>query len=38
VARGLDQPAIGLERLFHGDQVSIEPADLPRRQRTRDKD
>lgn len=31
--RGLDQPKVGLERLFDTDQISLEPADLARRQR-----
>ncbi len=34
-ARGLDQPQIGLERLFDGGEISLEPAYLPRRQRGR---
>ena len=33
--RGLDQPKIGLERLFGTQQVSIEPAHLARRERGR---
>jgi lysine 2,3-aminomutase len=32
-ARGLDQPKIGLERLFDGNEISLEPAGLARRVR-----
>jgi lysine 2,3-aminomutase len=32
-ARGLDQPKVGLEKLFDSDVISLEPADLARRQR-----
>lgn len=32
-ARGLDQPKVGLEKLFNTDEVSLEPANLARRQR-----
>ncbi len=31
--RGLDQPKIGLERLFDTDEISLEPANLARRSR-----
>jgi lysine 2,3-aminomutase len=31
--RGLDTPKIGLEKLFGSDRISLEPADLARRQR-----
>ena len=31
--RGLDTPKVGLERLFTGEEVSLEPAELARRQR-----
>ncbi len=31
--RGLDQPKVGLERLFGGEAEGLEPADLARRQR-----
>jgi len=34
LARGLDTPKVGLEKLFADDQVSIEPKDLARRQRS----
>jgi lysine 2,3-aminomutase len=33
--RGLDQPKIGLERLFDTEQVSLEPAQLARRSRSK---
>jgi len=33
--RGLDRPQVGPERLFHTEQMSLEPADLPRRRRAR---
>ncbi len=31
--RGLDQPKVGLEKLYQEDRYSLEPADLARRQR-----
>ncbi len=37
-ARGLDMPKVGLEKLFGSDQISIEPSDLPRRQRGKHQD
>jgi len=33
IARGLDQPKIGLEKLFADEQICLEPKDLARRQR-----
>jgi lysine 2,3-aminomutase len=33
IARGLDTPKIGLEKLFADEQISLEPKDLARRQR-----
>ncbi len=33
VARGLDRPLTGLERLYRGKAFSLEPADLPRNRR-----
>lgn len=31
--RGLDQPKVGLEKLYAGEAISLEPRDLPRRKR-----
>jgi lysine 2,3-aminomutase len=33
IARGLDTPKIGLEKLFADEQISLEPKDLARRHR-----
>lgn len=35
--RGLDQPKVGLEKLFAGEALSLEPSDLYRNQRKQDK-
>ncbi|MEJ2710247.1 MAG: lysine 2,3-aminomutase [Anaerolineales bacterium] len=35
--RGLDQPKVGLEKLFAGETISLEPAGLARRQRGKGK-
>ena len=34
-ARGLDEPKVGPARLFAGEAIALEPADLPRRARRR---
>ncbi|MFC1936248.1 lysine 2,3-aminomutase [Chloroflexota bacterium] len=34
--RGLDLPKVGLERLYSGEGISLEPADLARRKRKKD--
>ncbi len=35
VARGLDTPKVGLEKLYAGESISLEPKDLARRQRSK---